>query len=113
MFSTVCCQVIITDRPANSARKNSSGNEDAEEGLRNADFSTTLTVFGLKPRSAFTRGTRQDLSSTDPSFTMRRKMEHLREEIEQIGLLRQVRRFVVCLCLSGFYQPMSHTKSNA
>ncbi|MED6284943.1 hypothetical protein CHARACLAT_023989, partial [Characodon lateralis] len=34
-----------------SARKNSSGNEDAEEGLRNADFSTTLTVFGLKPRS--------------------------------------------------------------
>ncbi|KAK5621495.1 hypothetical protein CRENBAI_003997 [Crenichthys baileyi] len=72
-----------------SARKNSSGTEDAEEGLRNADFNTTLTVFGLKPRSAFTRGTRQDLSSTDPSFTMRRKMEHLREEIEQIGLLRQ------------------------
>ncbi|XP_015238367.1 PREDICTED: leucine-rich repeat and calponin homology domain-containing protein 2 [Cyprinodon variegatus] len=72
-----------------SARKNSSGNEDCEEGLRNADFSTTLTVFGLKPRSAFTRGTRQDFSSTDPSFTMRRKMEHLREEMEQIGLLRQ------------------------
>ncbi|XP_014840594.1 PREDICTED: leucine-rich repeat and calponin homology domain-containing protein 2 isoform X1 [Poecilia mexicana] len=72
-----------------SARKNSSGNEDCEEGLRNADFSTTLTVFGLKPRSAFTRGTRQDISSTDPSFTMRRKMEHLREEMEQIGLLRQ------------------------
>jgi len=41
--------------------------------------------------SAFSRGNRQDLSSTDPSFTMRRKMEHLREEMEQIGLLRQVR----------------------
>uniref|UniRef100_A0A8C1W8J3 Leucine-rich repeats and calponin homology (CH) domain containing 2 n=1 Tax=Cyprinus carpio TaxID=7962 RepID=A0A8C1W8J3_CYPCA len=27
--------------------------------------------------------------STDPSFTMRRKMEHLREEMEQIRLLRQ------------------------
>ncbi|XP_072231237.1 leucine-rich repeat and calponin homology domain-containing protein 2 [Leuresthes tenuis] len=72
-----------------SARKNSSGNEDCEESLRNADFSTTLTVFGLKPRSAFTRGSRQEYNSTDPSFTMRRKMEHLREELEQIGLLRQ------------------------
>ncbi|KAM7397906.1 hypothetical protein PAMA_005985 [Pampus argenteus] len=72
-----------------SARKNSSGNDDCEEGLRNADFSTALTVFGLKPRSAFTRGSRQEYSSTDPSFTMRRKMEHLREEMEQIGLLRQ------------------------
>uniref|UniRef100_A0A7N8X5Z8 Leucine-rich repeats and calponin homology (CH) domain containing 2 n=1 Tax=Mastacembelus armatus TaxID=205130 RepID=A0A7N8X5Z8_9TELE len=39
--------------------------------------------------SAFTRGSRQEYSSTDPSFTMRRKMEHLREEMEQIGLLRQ------------------------
>ncbi|KAM9332546.1 leucine-rich repeat and calponin homology domain-containing protein 2 [Pholidichthys leucotaenia] len=64
-------------------------NGDCEEGLRGSDFSTTLTVFGLKPRSAFTRGSRQDYNSTDPSFTMRRKMEHLREEMEQIGLLRQ------------------------
>ncbi|KAF0038290.1 hypothetical protein F2P81_008774 [Scophthalmus maximus] len=72
-----------------SSRKNSCGNDDCEEGLRNADFSTTLTVFGLKPRSAFTRGSRQEYSSTDPSFTMRRKMEHFREEMEQIGLLRQ------------------------
>ncbi|XP_034034435.1 leucine-rich repeat and calponin homology domain-containing protein 2 isoform X2 [Thalassophryne amazonica] len=72
-----------------SARKNSSGNDDCEEGFRNADYNTSLTVFGLKPRSAFTRGSRQDYSSTDPSFTMRRKMEHLREEMEQIGLLRQ------------------------
>uniref|UniRef100_H2LS64 Leucine rich repeats and calponin homology domain containing 2 n=1 Tax=Oryzias latipes TaxID=8090 RepID=H2LS64_ORYLA len=34
-------------------------------------------------------GNRQEYSSTDPSFTIRRKMEHLREEMEQIGLLRQ------------------------
>uniref|UniRef100_A0A3Q0RSW8 Leucine rich repeats and calponin homology domain containing 2 n=1 Tax=Amphilophus citrinellus TaxID=61819 RepID=A0A3Q0RSW8_AMPCI len=34
-------------------------------------------------------GSRQEYNSTDPSFTMRRKMEHLREEMEQIGLLRQ------------------------
>ncbi|XP_061106488.1 leucine-rich repeat and calponin homology domain-containing protein 2-like isoform X1 [Conger conger] len=71
-----------------SARRNSSGNEH-EEGVRSADLSTTLTVFGLKPRSAFSRGSNQDYSSTDPSFTIRRKMEHLREEMEQIGLLRQ------------------------
>ncbi|XP_016897173.1 leucine-rich repeat and calponin homology domain-containing protein 2 isoform X2 [Cynoglossus semilaevis] len=72
-----------------SSRKNSNGNDDCEDGLRNNEFSSTLTVFGLKPRSAFTRGSRQEYSSTDPSFTMRRKMEHLREEMEQIGLLRQ------------------------
>ncbi|XP_075878211.1 leucine-rich repeat and calponin homology domain-containing protein 2 isoform X2 [Nelusetta ayraudi] len=72
-----------------SARKNSSGNDDSEESLRSADFSTTLTVFGLKPRSAFSRGSRQEYAATEPSFTMRRKMEHLREELEQIGLLRQ------------------------
>uniref|UniRef100_A0A8C2HX13 Leucine-rich repeats and calponin homology (CH) domain containing 2 n=1 Tax=Cyprinus carpio TaxID=7962 RepID=A0A8C2HX13_CYPCA len=73
-----------------SARRNSSGNEnDFEEGMRSNDFTTTLTVFGLKPRSAFSRGNRQDLSSTEPSFTMRRKMEHLREEMEQIRLLQQ------------------------
>ncbi|KAK7164764.1 hypothetical protein R3I94_003222 [Phoxinus phoxinus] len=73
-----------------SARRNSSGNDnDCEEGMRSNEFTTTLTVFGLKPRSAFSRGNRQDLSSTDPSFTMRRKMEHLREEMEQIRLLRQ------------------------
>ncbi|KAF6728833.1 Leucine-rich repeat and calponin homology domain-containing protein 2 [Oryzias melastigma] len=72
-----------------SSRKNSDGNDESEDGLRNSDFSATLSVFGLKPRSAFTRGNRQEYSSTDPSFTIRRKMEHLREEIEQIGLLRQ------------------------
>uniref|UniRef100_A0A8C7PV12 Leucine-rich repeats and calponin homology (CH) domain containing 2 n=1 Tax=Oncorhynchus mykiss TaxID=8022 RepID=A0A8C7PV12_ONCMY len=36
---------------------------------------------------AFCRSSRQEPS--DPSFTMRRKMEHLREEMEQVGLLRQ------------------------
>lgn len=41
--------------------------------------------------TAFSRGSRQEYNSTEPSFTMRRKMEHLREELEQIGLLRQVR----------------------
>uniref|UniRef100_A0A3B4U4Q2 Leucine rich repeats and calponin homology domain containing 2 n=1 Tax=Seriola dumerili TaxID=41447 RepID=A0A3B4U4Q2_SERDU len=43
----------------------------------------------LKVACTFLYGSRQEYSSTDPSFTMRRKMEHLREEMEQIGLLRQ------------------------
>uniref|UniRef100_A0A452IRU8 Calponin-homology (CH) domain-containing protein n=1 Tax=Gopherus agassizii TaxID=38772 RepID=A0A452IRU8_9SAUR len=44
--------------------------------------------FGLKPRSAFSRSSRQDSGVVDPGFTMRRKMEHLREEREQIRHLR-------------------------
>ncbi|XP_032248727.1 leucine-rich repeat and calponin homology domain-containing protein 2 isoform X2 [Phoca vitulina] len=44
--------------------------------------------FGLKPRSAFSRSTRQEYGAADPGFTMRRKMEHLREEREQIRQLR-------------------------
>ncbi|KAL2094226.1 hypothetical protein ACEWY4_008945 [Coilia grayii] len=71
-----------------SARRNSSGHDDCEDSVRASDFTTALTVFGLKPRSAFSRGSRE-FNTIDPSFTMRRKMEHLREEMEQIRLLRQ------------------------
>lgn len=48
-------------------------------------------VCFIFPTAAFSRGSRQEYTATEPSFTMRRKMEHLREEMEQIGLLRQVR----------------------
>ncbi|MBN3318252.1 LRCH2 protein, partial [Atractosteus spatula] len=72
-----------------SSRKSSSGNEnDHEGGIHSSDCNTTLTVFGLKPRSAFSRSSRQDYGAVDPGFTMRRKMEHLREEMEQIRQLR-------------------------
>ncbi|XP_033876480.3 leucine-rich repeat and calponin homology domain-containing protein 2-like isoform X3 [Acipenser ruthenus] len=72
-----------------SSRKSSSGNEnDSEDGIKPTEYRTTLTVFGLKPRTAFTRPSRHDSSSADPGFTMRRKMEHLREEMEQIRQLR-------------------------
>uniref|UniRef100_A0A8C5JA75 Leucine rich repeats and calponin homology domain containing 2 n=1 Tax=Junco hyemalis TaxID=40217 RepID=A0A8C5JA75_JUNHY len=50
--------------------------------------SNTHGPFGLKPRSAFSRASRQDYGAVDPGFTMRRKMEHLREEREQIRQLR-------------------------
>ncbi|XP_020935553.1 leucine-rich repeat and calponin homology domain-containing protein 2 isoform X2 [Sus scrofa] len=68
-----------------SSRKSSSGNEN-EEYDRTDGF--THGPFGLKPRSAFSRSSRQEYGAADPGFTMRRKMEHLREEREQIRQLR-------------------------
>ncbi|XP_004874850.2 leucine-rich repeat and calponin homology domain-containing protein 2 isoform X3 [Heterocephalus glaber] len=69
-----------------SMRKSSSGNENDEEYDRTDGFSHG--PFGLKPRSAFSRTSRLEYGATDPGFTMRRKMEHLREEREQIRQLR-------------------------
>ncbi|XP_050997385.1 leucine-rich repeat and calponin homology domain-containing protein 2 isoform X3 [Acomys russatus] len=86
-----------------SARKNSSSNENEEQESDNAHMSPQSPVsseeydrtdgfshgpFGLKPRSAFSRASRQEYGAADPGFTMRRKMEHLREEREQIRQLR-------------------------
>ncbi|XP_012582473.1 PREDICTED: leucine-rich repeat and calponin homology domain-containing protein 2 isoform X2 [Condylura cristata] len=86
-----------------SSRKSSSGNENDEQDCDNANMSPQSPVsseeydrtdvfshgpFGLKPRSAFSRSSRQEYGAADPGFTMRRKMEHLREEREQIRQLR-------------------------
>ncbi|XP_025921959.1 leucine-rich repeat and calponin homology domain-containing protein 2 isoform X2 [Apteryx rowi] len=86
-----------------SSRKSSSGNENDEQDSDNTNVSPQSPVssedyertdsnthgpFGLKPRSAFSRASRQDYGAMDPGFTMRRKMEHLREEREQIRQLR-------------------------
>ncbi|KAL2768277.1 leucine-rich repeat and calponin homology domain-containing protein 2 isoform 1 [Daubentonia madagascariensis] len=86
-----------------STRKSSSGNENDEQDSDNANMSPQSPVssedydrtdgfshgpFGLKPRSAFSRSSRQEYGAADPGFTMRRKMEHLREEREQIRQLR-------------------------
>ncbi|XP_047700826.1 leucine-rich repeat and calponin homology domain-containing protein 2 isoform X1 [Prionailurus viverrinus] len=86
-----------------SSRKSSSGNENDEQDSDNAYMSPQSPVsseeydrtdgfshgpFGLKPRSAFSRSSRQEYGAADPGFTMRRKMEHLREEREQIRQLR-------------------------
>ncbi|XP_037678202.1 leucine-rich repeat and calponin homology domain-containing protein 2 isoform X4 [Choloepus didactylus] len=85
-----------------SSRKSSVGNEN-EEDSDNANMSPQSPVsseeydrtdgfshgpFGLKPRSAFSRSSCQEYGVADPGFTMRRKMEHLREEREQIRQLR-------------------------
>ncbi|XP_041066946.1 leucine-rich repeat and calponin homology domain-containing protein 1 isoform X7 [Carcharodon carcharias] len=46
------------------------------------------TPFGLKPRSVFFRSVRH-FDSMDPQFTIRRKMEQMREEKEHIEQLRE------------------------
>ncbi|XP_071981922.1 leucine-rich repeat and calponin homology domain-containing protein 2 isoform X3 [Engystomops pustulosus] len=86
-----------------SSRKCSSGNDNDEPNSDSANVSPSSPVsseecershsnsptpFGLKPRSAFSRSSRQEYGSLDPGFTMRRKMEHLREEREMIKQLR-------------------------
>ncbi|KAG9478349.1 hypothetical protein GDO78_013381 [Eleutherodactylus coqui] len=86
-----------------SSRKCSSGHDNDEQNSDSANVSPSSPVssedcershsnsptpFGLKPRSAFSRSSRQDFGTLDPGFTMRRKMEHLREEREQIKQLR-------------------------
>lgn len=45
-------------------------------------------VYGLKPRSVFLRS-HKSLESVDPQFTMRRKMEQLREELELMEQLKE------------------------
>ncbi|GCC31148.1 hypothetical protein chiPu_0009604 [Chiloscyllium punctatum] len=74
---------IINSFPSAQATSSVSYEED--------DRSTqpSSVPFGLKPRSAFTRPSRQELGAVDPGFTIRRKMEHLREELEQIRQLKQ------------------------
>uniref|UniRef100_A0A452URL1 Leucine rich repeats and calponin homology domain containing 1 n=1 Tax=Ursus maritimus TaxID=29073 RepID=A0A452URL1_URSMA len=50
--------------------------------------SNSTAPFGLKPRSVFLRPQR-NLESIDPQFTIRRKMEQMREEKELVEQLRE------------------------
>uniref|UniRef100_A0A672U3Q2 Leucine rich repeats and calponin homology domain containing 1 n=1 Tax=Strigops habroptila TaxID=2489341 RepID=A0A672U3Q2_STRHB len=58
----------------------------------------TTIPFGLKPRSVFLRPQR-NLESIDPQFTIRRKMEQMREERELVEQLREniETRLKICL----------------
>lgn len=59
--------------------------DDRSPGSGHPSFSSP--PFGLKPRSVFLRS-HKSLESVDPQFTMRRKMEQLREELELMEQLR-------------------------
>uniref|UniRef100_UPI00358F054D leucine-rich repeat and calponin homology domain-containing protein 1-like isoform X2 n=1 Tax=Myxine glutinosa TaxID=7769 RepID=UPI00358F054D len=50
-----------------------------------------LPAFGLKPRSAFSLSSKRGLEGLkNGNFTVRRRMEQMREEMEQIEQLRQI-----------------------
>lgn len=72
--------------------------EEAEDGTPTMSPVHNTTTFGLKPRSVFIRPQR-NLEAIDPQFTMRRKMEQMREEKELIDSLRENIEIKLKICL--------------
>ncbi|XP_057237689.1 leucine-rich repeat and calponin homology domain-containing protein 1 isoform X2 [Malurus melanocephalus] len=74
-----------------------SHNENKDKSPTSPTTNTTIP-FGLKPRSVFLRPQR-NLESIDPQFTIRRKMEQMREERELVEQLREniETRLKICL----------------
>ncbi|RMC07131.1 hypothetical protein DUI87_16587 [Hirundo rustica rustica] len=66
----------------------SSHNESKDKSPTMSPTTNTTIPFGLKPRSVFLRPQR-NLESIDPQFTIRRKMEQMREERELVEQLRE------------------------
>ncbi|XP_078088348.1 leucine-rich repeat and calponin homology domain-containing protein 1 isoform X3 [Mustelus asterias] len=75
-----------------SLEKNDSQTEDEDKTPTvtptMSPVASPTTPFGLKPRSVFFRSVRH-FESMDPQFTIRRKMEQMREEKEHIEQLRE------------------------
>lgn len=65
-----------------------SPNEIRENSPAISPTTNSTAPFGLKPRSVFLRPQR-NLESIDPQFTIRRKMEQMREEKELVEQLRE------------------------
>ncbi|XP_066032269.1 leucine-rich repeat and calponin homology domain-containing protein 1 isoform X2 [Chamaea fasciata] len=76
----------------------SSHNESKDKSPTISPTTNTTIPFGLKPRSVFLRPQR-NLESIDPQFTIRRKMEQMREERELVEQLREniETRLKICL----------------
>ncbi|XP_040281385.1 leucine-rich repeat and calponin homology domain-containing protein 1 isoform X2 [Bufo bufo] len=72
--------------------------EEAEDGTPTMSPAHNTTTFGLKPRSVFVRPQR-NLEAIDPQFTMRRKMEQMREEKELLDCLRENIEVRLKICL--------------
>ncbi|XP_065713733.2 leucine-rich repeat and calponin homology domain-containing protein 1 isoform X2 [Patagioenas fasciata] len=75
-----------------------SHNENKDKSPKMSPTTNTTIPFGLKPRSVFLRPQR-NLESIDPQFTIRRKMEQMREERELVEQLREniETRLKICL----------------
>nr|XP_033805738.1 leucine-rich repeat and calponin homology domain-containing protein 1 isoform X2 [Geotrypetes seraphini] len=73
--------------------------DEAEDGSPPTSPSgNSATAFGLKPRSVFVRPQRK-LDLVDPQFTIRRKMEQMREEKELVDQLRENIEVRLKICL--------------
>ncbi|XP_069829014.1 leucine-rich repeat and calponin homology domain-containing protein 1 [Dendropsophus ebraccatus] len=72
--------------------------EEAEDGTPTMSPVHSPAAFGLKPRSVFIRPQR-NLEAIDPQFTMRRKMEQMREEKELTDCLRENIEIRLKICL--------------
>ncbi|XP_030912675.1 leucine-rich repeat and calponin homology domain-containing protein 1 isoform X7 [Geospiza fortis] len=75
-----------------------SHSENKDKSPTMSPTTNTTIPFGLKPRSVFLRPQR-NLESIDPQFTIRRKMEQMREERELVEQLREniETRLKICL----------------
>ncbi|XP_043927973.1 leucine-rich repeat and calponin homology domain-containing protein 1 [Protopterus annectens] len=67
---------------------NNSSDESEDKSPDGSPSVTSTAPFGLKPRCGFLRSQR-NVESVDPQFTIRRKMEQLREELEMLEQLRE------------------------
>uniref|UniRef100_A0A8C3FLC0 Leucine rich repeats and calponin homology domain containing 1 n=1 Tax=Chrysemys picta bellii TaxID=8478 RepID=A0A8C3FLC0_CHRPI len=76
----------------------SSHNESKEKTPTQSPTTNNTAPFGLKPRSVFLRPQR-NLESIDPQFTIRRKMEQMREEKELVEQLRENIEMRLKICL--------------
>ncbi|XP_037232983.1 leucine-rich repeat and calponin homology domain-containing protein 1 [Falco biarmicus] len=81
-----------------NASGQTSHNESKDKSPTMSPTTNTTIPFGLKPRSVFLRPQR-NLESIDPQFTIRRKMEQMREERELVEQLREniETRLKICL----------------
>ncbi|XP_019064965.1 leucine-rich repeat and calponin homology domain-containing protein 1 isoform X2 [Fukomys damarensis] len=95
--STLNGQIELETSPVcevqNDLTLQSNGSQYSPDEMRENSPTISPTInstapFGLKPRSVFLRPQR-NLESIDPQFTIRRKMEQLREEKELVEQLRE------------------------
>ncbi|PNI19473.1 LRCH1 isoform 1 [Pan troglodytes] len=84
--SPVC--EVQSDLTLQSNGSQYSPNEVRENSPAVSPTTNSTAPFGLKPRSVFLRPQR-NLESIDPQFTIRRKMEQMREEKELVEQLRE------------------------
>ncbi|KAI2569341.1 leucine rich repeats and calponin homology domain containing 1 [Homo sapiens] len=84
--SPVC--EVQSDLTLQSNGSQYSPNEIRENSPAVSPTTNSTAPFGLKPRSVFLRPQR-NLESIDPQFTIRRKMEQMREEKELVEQLRE------------------------